>query len=164
LLLYVALLPVVGMIGHYAAPIAGLFFYLMMESLRLIRIWRWSGMRLGLWAVRLLFLGWCLWLIPKGIAMTRFDPKDKCHNQSKERTAILDHLRHEPGRHLVVVRYGPEHSVHAEWVYNEADIDNAKVIFAREMKDNRRLLEYFSDRHIWLVEADEVPPRLMAYP
>jgi hypothetical protein len=32
------------------------------------------------------------------------------------------------------------------------------------MKDNRRLLEYFNDRHIWLVEADEVPPRLKPYP
>src|SRR5205823_14485284 len=64
-LFYVALLPVVGMIGHYAAPIAGLFFYLMVESLRLVRIWRWSGMRVGLWAVRLLLLGWCVWLIPK---------------------------------------------------------------------------------------------------
>jgi len=163
-LFYVALLPVVGMIGHYAAPIAGLFFYLMVESLRLLRIWRWSGMRVGLWAVRLLLLGWCLWLIPKGIAMTRFDPADDCRNQSKERAAILSRLRNEPGGHLVIVRYSPEHSVHAEWVYNEADIDNAKVIFAREMKDNRRLQEYFNDRHIWLVEADEVPPRVTPYP
>jgi hypothetical protein len=159
-LFYVALLPVVGMIGHYAAPIAGLFFYLMVESLRLMRVWHWSGMPVGHWAVRLLLLGWCLWLIPKGIAMTRFDPDDKCHNQSKDRAAILQRLQNEPGKHLIIVRYGPEHSVHAEWVYNEADIDNAKVIFARGMKDNHRLLEYFNDRHIWLVEADELPPRL----
>jgi hypothetical protein len=163
-LFFVALLPVVGMIGHYAAPIAGLFFYLMVESLRLMRVWRWSGMRVGLWAVRLLLLGWFLWLIPKGIAMTRYDPDDDCHNQSKERAAILQRMQNETGKHLIIVRYSPEHSVHAEWVYNEADIDNAKVIFAREMKDNRQLLEYFKDRHIWLVEADEVPPRLAPYP
>lgn len=163
-LFYVALLPVVGMIGHYTAPIAGLFFYLMVESLRLMRVWRWSGMRVGLWAVRLLLLGWCLWLIPKGIAMARYDPKDDCHNQSKERAAILQRLQNEPGKHLVIVRYSPDHSVHAEWVYNEADIDNAKVIFARDMKDNRRLLGYFNDRQIWLVEADETPPHLTPYP
>jgi hypothetical protein len=162
-LFYVALLPVVGMIGHYAAPIAGLFFYLMVESLRLMRVWRWSGKPVGRWAVRLLLLGWFLLLIPKGIAMTRFDPKDDCHHQSKERSAILQRLRNEPGKHLIIVRYSPEHSVHAEWVYNEADIDNAKVIFAREMKDNHRLLQYFNDRHIWLVEADETPPRLSTY-
>jgi hypothetical protein len=67
---------------------------------------------------------------------------------------------------LVIVRYSPEHSYHAEWVYNEADIDSAKVIWAREMDDehNRQLLEYFKDRHIWLIEADEIPPRLTPYP
>jgi len=166
LLFYVALLPVVGMIGHYAALIAGLFFYLMVESLRLIRVWRWSGMRVGLWAVRCLLLGWCLWLIPQGVSMTRYDPEDHCHNQAKERAAILNHLKNEPGKHLVIVRYSPKHSYHAEWVYNEAYIDNAKVIWAREMDDehNRRLLEYFHDRHVWLIEADEIPPLLTPYP
>jgi hypothetical protein len=165
-LFYLGLLPVVGMIGHYAAPIAGLFFYLIVESLRLLRVWCWSGMRVGLWAVRCLLLGWCLWLIPQGFSMTRYDPEDHCHNQAKERAAILEGLKNEPGQHLVIVRYSPKHSYHAEWVYNEADIDGAKVVWAREMDDehNRRLLEYFHDRHIWLIEADEVPPRLIPYP
>jgi hypothetical protein len=164
-LFYVALLPVVGMIGHYAGPVAGLFFYLIIESLRLIRVWRWSGMRVGQWAVRCLLLGWCLWLIPKSIDMNRFDPTDDCHNQSKVRAAILEQLRNKPGQHLVIVRYDPKHSYHAEWVYNEADIDGAKVIWAREMdsEHNRQLLEYFKDRHIWLVESDELPPRLTPY-
>jgi hypothetical protein len=165
-LFFVALIPVVGMIGHYAAPIAGLFFYLTVESLRVLRGWRWSGMRVGQWAVRCLILGWCLWLIPHGMAMTRFDPTDDCHNQAIERAAILDHLKQEQGKHLVIVRYSPEHSYHAEWVYNEADIDNAKVIFAREMdaQHNQQLLEYFRDRRIWLVNADEKPPQLKPYP
>jgi hypothetical protein len=165
-LFYVGLLPVVGMIGHYAAPVAGLFFYLIVESLRLIRVYHWSGMHVGQWAVRCLLLGWCLWLIPKIIELNRFDAEDKCHNQAKERAAILNRLRHEPGQHLLVVRYSPDHSYHAEWVYNDADIDGAKVIWAREMdtEHNRKLLEYFKNRHIWLVEADKIPPRVIAYP
>ncbi len=163
-LFYLALIPVVGMAGHYPAPAAGLLFYLIVESLRLVRVWHWSGKRAGQWAVRGLLLAWCLWLIPEGIDLNRFDPKDFGHNQARERAAILNQLRNEPGRHLVIVRYGPKHSYHAEWVYNEADIDGAKVIWAREMADNRRLLEYFHDRRTWLVEADEVPPRLTPYP
>jgi hypothetical protein len=165
-LFYLAMIPVVGAIGHYAAPVAGLFFYLIVESLRLLRVWRWSGLRLGRWIVRCIMLGWCLWLVPKIIDMNRFDPDDKCHNQSKERAAILDQMRHEQGKHLVIVRYGTEHSYHAEWVYNEADIDGAEVIWAREMdaEHNQQLLKYFKDRHIWLVEADEIPPRVVPYP
>jgi hypothetical protein len=164
LLFSVALIPTVGIGTHYVAPAGGLLIYLIIEGLRQIRVWCWSGTRLGPWMVRLLLVGWCLWLIPKGVDMAHFDTGDDCRKQSIERAAILDRLKHEPGGHLVIVRYSPEHSVHAEWVYNEADIDGSKVIFAREIKDNRPLLDYFKDRSIWLVEADEMPARLTPYP
>lgn len=53
-----------------------------------------------------------------------------------------------------------------EWVYNRADIDAAKVIWARDMgKDrNEELLAYFKDRRIWLLEADAPTRRLEQYP
>jgi hypothetical protein len=66
------------------------------------------------------------------------------------------------------MRYGPAHSVEKEWVYNEADIDGAKIAWAREMDSaqNRKLLEYFRDRHIWLVQVgmDGSSPELRPYP
>jgi hypothetical protein len=57
----------------------------------------------------------------------------------------------------VIVRYKPDHNYHEEWVYNAADIDNAKVIFAREMDpvSDREIREYFRDRQAWLVEPDQ---------
>jgi hypothetical protein len=30
--------------------------------------------------------------------------------------------------------------------------------------NNRELLQYFKNRNVWLVEPDESPPRLSAYP
>jgi hypothetical protein len=50
------------------------------------------------------------------------------------------------------------------WVCNAADIDNAKVIFAREMDpvSDREIREYFKDRQAWLVEPD--PPNLRVSP
>jgi len=54
------------------------------------------------------------------------------------------------------VSYGPKHSFQDEWVYNEADIDTAKVVWARDMDkaQNHELVDYFKDRHVWLLEVD----------
>jgi hypothetical protein len=76
-------------------------------------------------------------------------------------------LKHQDGRHLVIVRYGRKHSPHQEWVYNEADIDRSRVVWAREMDliRNRALLEYFKDRHAWLLSVDDdaEAPHLVPY-
>jgi len=44
-----------------------------------------------------------------------------------------------------------------EWVYNRADIDNAKIVWARDMgpTDNAELIRYFKDRSVWLLQPDE---------
>jgi hypothetical protein len=59
-------------------------------------------------------------------------------------------------KHLMIVSYGPQHSFHHEWVYNEADIDNAKVVWARGMNtlQNCQLVNFFKDRRIWLLEVN----------
>jgi hypothetical protein len=73
------------------------------------------------------------------------------------RAYILQQLKEQGGQHLVLVRYGPQHSYFNELVYNEADIDRAQVVWARDMGtlQNRRLLEYFQDRRVWLLEIND---------
>ena len=75
-------------------------------------------------------------------------------------------LEQTDGRHLVLVRYGPDHNPHSEWVYNPADFPGAKVLWARELDPSRarRLVDAFKDRRAWLLEPDAKPVRLVPYP
>jgi hypothetical protein len=77
----------------------------------------------------------------------------------------LRQLQHLPGQQLVIVDYGPRHSFYYEWVYNDADIDAAKVLWARDMGNNgnQELLNYFKERQVWRVDADALPPLLEPY-
>ena len=54
------------------------------------------------------------------------------------------------------VKYATTHNMLQEWIYNRADIDAAKVVWARFMSPakNRQLIDYFSDHKVWLLEPD----------
>jgi len=62
-----------------------------------------------------------------------------------------------PGQHLVLVRYAKDHNSGEEYVFNSADIDHAKTVWAREIPgvDLSPLLTYFRDRDVWLFQPDE---------
>jgi hypothetical protein len=77
------------------------------------------------------------------------------------RQAIQDSLARSAGQYLLIVRYSPDHSPRDEWVSNDADIDNSKVIWARDMgSQNQELIRYFRTRKVWMVEPDNSPPHL----
>jgi hypothetical protein len=83
-----------------------------------------------------------------------------------ERARIAELLRQAPGRQLAILRYAPGHNFFEEWVYNEASIDGANVVWARELDDasNRSLIRYFHDRRVWLVQPDANPASVSLYP
>jgi hypothetical protein len=146
---------------HYAAPVTCLVFLLLVQAMRHCYFFRWRGRPVGptlfhaIPAVSILLAGLSLnpgWR----------PPPDKWQ---LKRAGILQRLQQDERLHLVVVRYGPSHLPHHEWVYNGADIDRAKVVWAREMDDeeNEKLLKYFRNRCAWLVEADAEHPTLTPY-
>jgi hypothetical protein len=98
-----------------------------------------------------------------GIPLTYWEHATEGHRDA--RAYLQDWLSHRPGKQLVVVHYSSYHSPDQEWVYNGADIDNSKVVWAREMdaKSDARLLSYFKDRQVWLLNADSYPPRVRPY-
>ena len=72
------------------------------------------------------------------------------------RDLVITFLQKQPGRQLVLVRYGPHHIVHWEWVYNDANIDESRIVWARAMpgKDDE-LLRYYPDRRVWIFDEDK---------
>ena len=81
------------------------------------------------------------------------------------RASVVKALESRPGGQLAIVRYAPGHAPFDDWVYNAADIDGSKVVWARETEDgDRTLLRYFSNRHVWLVEPDRNPPKISPWP
>ena len=87
------------------------------------------------------------------------------HSSGNFRTAISRRLDAEPGRQLVFVRYWPAHFLQNEWVYNAADIDSARVVWARDLgePEDEKLRGYYKDRTAWILEPDARPPRLTRY-
>lgn len=150
---------------HYGAPMASLRLLVLVIGLRGAAAWlgwRWVrpfALRAGITVVALgiaLYALFCIegWRTVSGL------PAD--------RAAVIERLSHRNGKHLVIVRYAANHNAHYEWVFNGADIDGSRIVWARDMGEaaNRPLVEYFKDRAIWLLEPDIAPrePRLYNLP
>lgn len=152
---------------HYLAPATSLIFALTVQAIRHLWQGRLRLMAAAAPAIVLVAVG-LRCAIPFGAPLRAGGhPFSWCCvlPGNVARAQILEHLSRQPGGQLVLVRYKPEHDLHPEWVYNEADIDHAKVVWAHEMSaaENARLLDYFKDRRVLLVEASENPPRLTLY-
>jgi len=80
----------------------------------------------------------------------------------ERRVAVNHQLALVPGKQLVFVRYWPRHIFQDEWVYNAADIDASRIVWARDLgpDEDEKLRRYYPDRTVWLLEPDARPPRL----
>jgi hypothetical protein len=168
------LLVVIGAVGiapnpwfmpHYFAPYTGAIYLLLLQAMRHMRYWQPSGKALvhitPFLCLALFFLR--LFAAPLHLGMSRY-PMAWFGSEpvGLERASVARHLAALPGKQLALVRYEPRHITFDEWVYNAADIDGAKVVWARETDDSsdRELLNYFTERQAWLVEPDFTPPRI----
>jgi hypothetical protein len=81
-------------------------------------------------------------------------------NWPERRAALIERLSKLDRRQLVIVRYpSAEWKVNSEeWVYNGADIDHQRVIFAHDLgaEQNRALFDYYPDRAALLLTFDTV--------
>jgi hypothetical protein len=153
--------------GQYFAPATSLLYLVLLQCIRHLRLWRWRGNPVGAALVRvipLLCFAMVSLRVTAVIAHAQIEPAYPRGNL--DRAKILRVLETLPGQQLVLVHYAKDHIPEHDWVYNAADIDASKVVWAWDMDEqsNRELLRYFKNRRVWVVEPDETPPRLSSYP
>jgi len=141
--------------AHYAAPVTAIIVLFYLQSLRHLRLMRWKKWRWGAAFARASIL---LLLADTATAVAR-KQCDKFYwtcQGDVSRLVIQHQLQALPGKHLVMVRYGEDHNIHDDWVFNGAEIDSAKVVWAREISEEQdaKLFDYFRDRKVWLATPD----------
>jgi hypothetical protein len=162
---------------HYLAPFTAAFYAIGLQAMRHMRVWRPGGRPVGAALVRFtvsvcfIMVGLRLYAGPFHLQVIEFPPSWNVSwfgpdHFGTERDQVGTSLDKLPGKQLAIVRYNSAHNPFNEWVYNAADIDASKVIWAREMDpaDNLALINYYQDRKVWLVQPDLQSSTVSGYP
>jgi hypothetical protein len=149
---------------HYIAPALCVVFAIIVTCIRHLRLFQLRGLNMGRFLSRMAVLGLLL-QTANAIVTHNEDSIGAGGVRLEDRLALIKKLEALPGKHLVIVHYEANHNVHDEWVYNAADIDSSKIVWARELDrdQNQKLLEYFKDRTVWTIEADRLSSPLRRY-
>jgi hypothetical protein len=166
------------MIPHYLAPFTAVFYALGLQAMRHLRVWTPEGKPVGRTMVRLsitvcfVIAGVRLFAVPLHLETVPWPAPGWSASWrgpghfGVDRAKVQARLEQLPGEQLAIVRYFSDHDPQDEWVYNLADIDGSKVVWAREMDaaNNLELMHYYRNRKVWLVEPDAKPAALVPYP
>lgn len=162
---------------HYVAACACLFVLASVAGLERLSRWTIGGHRAGREAAWIL-MALCaaefgLWYTvhlfdttPVSRALEPYETWDVVnHGNPERRIFVRDALERIPGRLLVLVRYSARHRFQDEWVYNRADIDASRIVWARDLGpvENRKLTAFYPGRTVLVLEPDVRPPRLGPY-
>ena len=144
---------------HYVAAYSCLWVALATSGVR--ELWMWRG-RVG----RILALFSVLAVVFVATGQMSAARENVPSRSPETQWDFAARLRQQEGKDLVFVRYSDTHDFHKEWVYNEANIDSAEIVWAREIDpgSDRALIEYFNGRQVWVLEPDRTPIALYPYP
>ncbi len=152
LLFYLGVAAEVASLPHYFAPGIVLLFLMITAAVRDVSF-RFPKGQVRNFATSALFC----WIVLSGISriMHHLEPAGS-HEFIAKRDLVIARLNKEPTKVLVFVRYGPKHNIHLEWVFNDANIDESRIVWARSLPNGKddELLHYYSTREAWILEDD----------
>jgi hypothetical protein len=156
-----------GASPHYLAPAAAVLIAIVVECCRhlrasrvyvltllplmmaLVLTLRIGAQGLGLpYTQKLNFQSWCCRV-------------EGNHNKARI-AALLDLI---PGNHLVFVRAKTDEYNLLQWIYNDADIDRSKIVWARDLgpERNAELIRDYVGRDVWMVDPNVEPATCIRY-
>jgi hypothetical protein len=144
---------------HYLAPVFPLIILWMVYGLSQIPKW---FPRFGeILVCGVVMFQVLAWVLPFSKLIRSGPPETWAH----QRNNLLQRLKaYEDVKFLVLVTVAPGWFGHHEVVYNPADIDQAPVLFARDLgeTENQKLTQYFSDRvviplRVGFPDEEEIP-------
>jgi len=70
------------------------------------------------------------------------------------RQELVDKLLSSGESHLILVQYENGHNVNQEWVYNQADVPSAKIVWGRFASNdlNQKFVRSYPNRKVWLLK------------
>ena len=175
--LIVGIIPEVYLIPHYLAPFTAMFTCLGIQSMRHCRVWHIQITPAGQAVVRATLLVCAVMVALRpfnrllGMPVQMRPPSNwnfvwyGPDHFGTERAAVQQQLESIPGKQLAIVHYESTHWSLDQWVYNGADIDGQRVIWASDMGSiqNSKLMDYYKDRTAWLIQPDLSPVSVTPY-
>jgi hypothetical protein len=154
----------------HSGPATILIVLVLLQCWRHMRVWqreRGTGLALS----RLMVAGLCAAIVfgNVGRAAEPFLPESRrahlaplwesLYPAKRLRDDVIARLERIPGSHLVFVKYAPGHCFCEEWVFNTADIENQRIVFARVYtpESNQALANYLHKQNTWVIEPDLQP-------
>jgi hypothetical protein len=159
---------------HYFAPATVCFLAMIVQALRKVRVWNrhtHSGLAkyrsvIGCFAA----VAVVAWLKPPDVAPRTFSYPAFlswcCHaNIGHHRADVAKWIGNIPGKHVVFVSHSPDGPNLEEWVYNDASVDSSRIVWVRDMGEERNVevLQYYRDRSFWQVNPDMWPSQAQPY-
>jgi hypothetical protein len=163
-----------GAAPHYSAAATGCFLAAVAEGTRRLHRVRRQGRPIGLQlaiaapAIMLAILALRISLEQMHLPFTQavnFESWCCVQPGNRNKARVMETLQKIGGKHLVIVKPKNNKDDFFQWIYNDADIDQAPVVWARDIdpEQDRALLEYFRDRTVWQLDPNAQPARLTPF-
>jgi len=177
LVLMAGMLIMIYMIPHYLAPFTIAFYAIGLQAMRHLRVWRPEDKPVGTALVRFCVLlcfvlgGLRAFSAPLHLPVAEWPASNWStlwygpDVYGTDRAHVVSELESHAGLQLALVRTSPNRNVLDQWIYNGADLNTARVLWAYDMgaAQNAELMRQYPGRTAWIIDLATEPATVTPY-